>query len=117
MQTTASTFVYRHTRLGILTERAADVVDLTDGLGSLLTDAGMTTGIVNLRSLGAGTGILVAESGSPLPPGEASTGHGACVSIVNGRLQLAASERVLLFDAAGPGAREVAIVMIGEGRR
>jgi thiamine phosphate synthase YjbQ (UPF0047 family) len=117
MQTTASTFVYRHTRLGILTERAADVVDLTDGLGCLLTDADLTTGVVNLRSLAAGTGILVTESAGPFPPGEASTGHGACLSIVDGRLQLAASERVLLFDAAGPGAREVAIVMIGERRR
>lgn len=116
MQPTTSTFVYRHTRLGILTERAADVVDLTDGLDSLLAEAAVTTGLVNVRSLASGTGILVA-GWTGAPSGNRPATADACLPIVDGRLQLAADERVLLIDPSGPAAREIAIVMIGEARR
>lgn len=111
------TFVYRHTRLGILTEHSDDIVDLTDGLGRLLADAALTTGVINLRAFGDGTGIVVAAADAIPADGPGAMSPGACVPIVDGRLQLGAQERVLLVDHRGPGAREVAIVIVGEGRR
>ena len=115
MQTPGSTFIYRHTRLGILTEHATDVVDLTDGLDSLLAETAMTTGLLNLRSFGPGTGILVAAA----LPASADLGGVTTVAlpIVDGRLCLGIRERVLLVDLHGPGAREIAVVIVGEGPR
>ena len=116
METPASTFVYRHTRLGILTEAAGDVVDLTDGLDSLLSDVAMQTGLVNVRSLDPGTGIIVGD-GDHVSAAQMGPGHSTHVAIVDGRLQLKAAERVLLVDFCGPGARQIAVVIVGEGRR
>jgi thiamine phosphate synthase YjbQ (UPF0047 family) len=117
MEMTASTFVYRHTRLGILTERPADIVDLTDGLDSMLADTAVTTGIVTLRPLAGGADILVAGAAPAQPSHQGPPHSDACLPIVDGRLQLGAGERVFLIDFAGPAAREIAIVLIGEGRR
>jgi thiamine phosphate synthase YjbQ (UPF0047 family) len=64
----SSTFVYRHTRLGILTEQSAELVDLTDGLGSLLTETAMETGYLNIQTLHAETGIVVVAAGSSTRP-------------------------------------------------
>ena len=138
MDTPASTFVYRHTRLGILTERSAELVDLTDGLGSLLTDPEMKTGYVNIQSLHAATGIVVVAArpsthpdcvgmtpGLPerldaVPPGLPerldAVPPGACVPISGGRLQLGEAERVFLVERDGPAAREIAVVIVGEAR-
>jgi thiamine phosphate synthase YjbQ (UPF0047 family) len=116
MDTSASTFIYRHTRVGILTEGAADLVDLTDGLDSLLTDAALRRGVINVRALDDGTGIVVATRGTS-PPLDESVDRGASVPIRDGRLQLGTTERVFLVDLAGPGARQIAVVMVGEGRR
>jgi len=114
--TPASTFVYRHTRIGILTEHAADLVDLTDGLDALLADAEVTAGILDVLSCQAGTGILVTAH-----PDEARASSSvdpvARLSIAEGRLQLDAATRVFLGERAGPGARHVAVVMAGETRR
>lgn len=111
------TFVYRHARLGILTERTADVVDLTDGLRRMLDDAPLGSGILNLRSFGEGTGIVVAMADAIPAAAPGAMPDGACLPIVDGHLQLGARERVLLIDNRGPAAREVAIVIIGERRR
>jgi thiamine phosphate synthase YjbQ (UPF0047 family) len=116
MQIPAATFVYCHTRLGILTEHSADVVDLTEGIGSLLAEAALTRGVLNLRSFDRGTGIVVASGEAPAAPDAATTPAGACLSIVDGRLEIGAHERVLLVDRDGPGAREIAVVIIGERR-
>jgi secondary thiamine-phosphate synthase enzyme len=61
METLAPTFVYRHTRIRIATERATDFVDLTDGLESLLAQGGLTTGFMNVQTLHTTTAIVVNE--------------------------------------------------------
>ena len=117
MDALAPTFVYRHTRLGILTERPAELVDLTEGLGSLLTDAAMKTGFVNVQSLQSGTGIAVVAAPPPAPPDSVGMTAAACVAIANGRLQLGGAERVFLVEREGPAAREIAVVIVGEAWR
>jgi thiamine phosphate synthase YjbQ (UPF0047 family) len=116
MDPTATTFVYRHTRLGILTEHPAELIDLTEGLDSLLTDVALKTGFLNIRSLDAGTGIMVTARAASSPP-PLAVGGGACLPIVDGHLQLGAAERVFLVDLEGPGARQIAVVLVGEGGR
>jgi thiamine phosphate synthase YjbQ (UPF0047 family) len=116
MQTPAATFVCRHTRLGILTAHSADVVDLTDGIGSLLADVALTRGVLNLRSIATGTGIVIASRHAPSLPDAETASTGACLSVVDGRLQIGADDRVLLIDHDGPAPREIAIVIIGERR-
>jgi hypothetical protein len=61
MKTLAPTFVYRHTRIGIATERPTQFVDLTDGLESLVTEAGLTVGFVNVQTLHTTTALVVNE--------------------------------------------------------
>jgi thiamine phosphate synthase YjbQ (UPF0047 family) len=116
MDTAASKFIYRHTRVGVLTECAADFVDLTDGLASLLTDAELRRGVVDVCALDAGTGIVVAARGT-LPRLDEGLERRASLPILDGRLQLGTADRVFLIDPAGPGARQIAVVMAGEGRR
>ena len=117
MEPCASTFVYRHTRLGILTEQPAELVDLTAGLDALLHDASVSRGFLNVQSLQTGTGIRVTAQPSSAPPGRENLTSAACLPIANGRLQLEAAQRVFLVELDGPGAREIAVVMVGEARR
>ena len=115
MDTRTATYVYRHTRLGILTEHSADLVDLTDGLDALLADAAMSTGIVSLHSCQPGAAIVVTAQPSPCP--HHATENATWLPIADGRLRLDAAARVFLVELAGPAAREIAVVMVGEGRR
>ena len=61
MDTLAPTFVYRHTRIRIATERATEFIDLTDGLEALVAEADLATGFVNVHTLHTTTGIVVNE--------------------------------------------------------
>ena len=117
MEMPRPTFVYRHTRLGILTEQAAELVDLTDGLGSLLIDSSMRTGYLNIQSLHAATGIVVVAARPTTHPDCVGMAPGACVPISDGRLQLGDAERVFLVERDGPAAREIAVVIAGEAWR
>jgi len=65
MDTLAPTFVYRHTRVRIATERRTEFVDLTDGLEEMVAEAGIGTGVVNVQSLHTTASIVVNE-GEPL---------------------------------------------------
>jgi secondary thiamine-phosphate synthase enzyme len=69
METLAPTFVYRHTRVLITTERRTEFVDLTDGLERLVAECPMTVGMVNVQSLHTTAGIVVNE-GEPLLLGD-----------------------------------------------
>jgi secondary thiamine-phosphate synthase enzyme len=62
METLAPTFVYRHTRVRISTERRREFIDLTEGLEGLVADAHMTLGVVNVQSLHTTAGIVVNEA-------------------------------------------------------
>ncbi len=61
METLVSTFIYRHTRIRIVTERPTEFIDLTDGLQRLVADAGIVTGYANIHSLHTTAAIVVNE--------------------------------------------------------
>jgi secondary thiamine-phosphate synthase enzyme len=61
MQTLAPTFVYRHTRIRISTERPTEFIDVTDGLEALVAEAAMEVGFINVQTLHTTTGIVVNE--------------------------------------------------------
>jgi secondary thiamine-phosphate synthase enzyme len=65
METLAQAFVYRHTRVRIVTERHTEFIDLTRNLESFVTDSRVVTGLLNVQSLHTTTGIVVNE-GEPL---------------------------------------------------
>ena len=155
METIATTFVYRHTRLRIRTAQPAEFVDITDRVSSLAAEAGLTLGFINVQALHTTAAIVVNEheprlledflarldalaprdgayrhdsaERSPTDPEERPNGHAhcqalllspaACLNIVDGRLLLGRWQRVFLLELDGPRARDLAIVMAGEGRR
>jgi thiamine phosphate synthase YjbQ (UPF0047 family) len=110
------TFVYRHARLGILTEQTAELIDVTDGLDSLLTAIDMSIGFLKVQSLQPGAGIIVTAAPSS-PPDRVAMAAGARLSVINGHLDLDGQQRVFLVEREGPAARELAVVIIGEARR
>jgi secondary thiamine-phosphate synthase enzyme len=157
METLAPTFIYRHTRIRIATERPVEFIDLTDGLEALVAEAAMTVGFLNVQSLHTTTAVVVNED-EPLllddfaavlesiaardasyrhddasirrvnvMPGERPNGHAhcqalllgatACLNVVDGRLLLGRWQRVFLVELDGPRAREISVLMMGEGRR
>ncbi len=61
METLAPTFIYRHTRILIATERPVDFIDLTEGLEALVAEAAMTVGFLNVQSLHTTTAVVVNE--------------------------------------------------------
>ena len=61
METLAATFIYRHTRIQIVTERETEFIDITDGLERLIAESGVITGIANVHSLHTTAGIIVNE--------------------------------------------------------
>ena len=62
METFAPTFIYRHTRVRITTERRTEFIDLTDGLEDLVAKSGMAIGVLNVQSLHTTAGIVVNEA-------------------------------------------------------
>jgi secondary thiamine-phosphate synthase enzyme len=44
-------------------------------------------------------------------------GSSACLNVIDGKLLLGSSQRVLMAELDGPRAREVSVLMLGEGRR
>jgi secondary thiamine-phosphate synthase enzyme len=61
METLASTFIYRHTRICIVTERPSEFIDITDGLQRLVAQAGIVTGFANVHSLHTTAAVVVNE--------------------------------------------------------
>jgi secondary thiamine-phosphate synthase enzyme len=65
METLASAFIYRHTKVRIVTERHTEFIDLTDSLEELLAESRIVTGFVNVQSLHT-TAAIVVNEGEPL---------------------------------------------------
>jgi secondary thiamine-phosphate synthase enzyme len=65
METFAPTSTCRHTTVRITTARPTEFIDLTDRLESLVAEAGLWSGFVNLQTLHTTTAIIVNE-GEPL---------------------------------------------------
>ena len=157
METLAPTSIYRHTKLRITTERPTQFIDLTDGLGALIAEAGIWLGIVNVQTLHTTTAIVVNEL-EPLllsdfatllenvaprdggyrhddvtartvnvTPDERINGHShcralllgasACLNVIDGKLLLGRWQRVSMAELDGPRAREISVLILGEGGR
>jgi secondary thiamine-phosphate synthase enzyme len=65
METLASAFIYRHTKVRITTERPLEFIDLTENLEELLARSRIVTGFVNVQSLHT-TAAIVVNEGEPL---------------------------------------------------
>jgi len=65
METLASAFIYRHTKVRITTERPTEFIDLTESLEELLAESRIVTGFVNVQSLHT-TAAIVVNEGEPL---------------------------------------------------
>ena len=65
METIAPAFVYRHTKVRIITERHTEFIDITESLEELLAESRIITGLLNIQSLHTTAGIVVNE-GEPL---------------------------------------------------
>ncbi len=61
METLAPTFIYRHTRARITTERPTEFIDLTEDLQRLLTESRIAIGFLNVQSLHTTAAIVVNE--------------------------------------------------------
>jgi secondary thiamine-phosphate synthase enzyme len=64
METFAPAFIYRHTKVRIVTERHTEFIDLTDSLEELVADSRVVTGFVNVQSLHT-TAAIVVNEGEP----------------------------------------------------
>jgi secondary thiamine-phosphate synthase enzyme len=65
METLAPTFIYRHTKVRIVTEQHTEFIDLTESLEELVAESRIVTGLLNVQSLHTTAGIVVNE-GEPL---------------------------------------------------
>jgi secondary thiamine-phosphate synthase enzyme len=155
METLATTFVYRHTRLRIRTEQATEFIDITDRVAALAAEAGLRLGLINVQALHTTAAVVVneheprlledflarlealaprnaayrhdADPSAAADPEQRANGHAhcqalfltpaACLNVVDGRLLLGRWQRIFLVELDGPRARELAIVMAGEGCR
>ena len=61
METLAPTSIYRHRKIRITTERPGAFVDITEQVETLVADAGIEAGFVNIQSLHTTTAIVVNE--------------------------------------------------------
>jgi len=107
METATPSFISRHTRVRISTERHTEFIDITDGLNALVREADVRLGVLNVKTLHTTTAIIVNEHG-PLGPSS------ACLSVVDGALRLAREQRVLLVELDGPGDRDLSVLILGE---
>lgn len=65
METLAPTFIYRHTKVRIVTEQHTEFIDLTESLEELLAESRIFTGLLNVQSLHT-TAAIVVNEGEPL---------------------------------------------------
>lgn len=157
METLAPISTYRHTKLRIITERPTQFIDLTDRLETLVAEAGIRCGFVNVQTLHTTTAIVVneleplllsdfatcLENAAPrdagyrhddvaartvnVTPDERINGHAhcralllgpsACLNVIDGKLLLGRWQRVLMTELDGPRAREISVLILGEGGR
>ena len=61
METLAAPSIYRHTKIRIATERPTQFIDVTDRLETLVREAGIRFGFVNIQTLHTTTAIVVNE--------------------------------------------------------
>ena len=157
METLVSASLARHATVRITTRQPVEFVDLTGRLESLIAQAALRVGCVNVQTRHTTTAVIVneheplllddfadlLERASPagssyrhddasvrtvnLTPDERINGHAhcralllapsACLNVIGGSLQLGRWQRVFLAELDGPRAREISVLILGEGRR
>jgi secondary thiamine-phosphate synthase enzyme len=65
METFAPAFIYRHTKVRIVTEQHTEFIDLTESLEELVAESRIITGFLNVQSLHT-TAAIVVNEGEPL---------------------------------------------------
>jgi secondary thiamine-phosphate synthase enzyme len=66
METLAASWTYQHRKIRIATERPTDFIDITGMVETLVADAGIEAGLVNIQTLHTTTAIVVNEHESLL---------------------------------------------------
>ena len=109
MSAPATTFIYRLVKVRIVTEQPVELIDITDDVAALVGDVEMQDGFVHMQSRHVTTAIVLNE-GDVLRIRPA-----ASLEVADGRLKLRKNERALLVESNGPEARELSIILIGQG--
>ena len=108
MTAPATTFIYRHIKVSIVTEKPVELIDITDDVAALVSDVEMQNGFVNMQSPHVTTAIVLNEDDVlRIRPA-------VSFEVVDGRLKLAENERALLVESDGPRARELSVILIGQ---
>ena len=108
MAAPATSFVYRHLKVQITTEKPIELIDITEDVESLISDLDMLNGFVSLQSPHVTTALVLNE-GDVLRIRPA-----ASLEVVDGQLKLRENERALLVESDGPRARELSVILIGQ---
>lgn len=61
MHTFATTGIFRHARICVVSSNPTEFVDLTEQIDALVTDGGVHTGLIHVQSLHTTTAIVVNE--------------------------------------------------------
>jgi thiamine phosphate synthase YjbQ (UPF0047 family) len=101
-----ATYIYRDFRIQPAAGAPAGCVDLTSHLAVLVADAGLDAGLLNVQTADSAAALLV--------EGEAP-GPAVNLTVRDGRLQLASSQRVIFLDL-GAVRRDVRVLLMGEGK-
>jgi len=109
MSAPAATFIYRLVKVRIVTEQPVELIDITNDVAALVCDVEMQDGFVHMQSRHVTTAIVLNE-GDVLRIRPA-----ASLEVADGRLKLGKNERALLVESNGPEARELSIILIGQG--
>jgi secondary thiamine-phosphate synthase enzyme len=157
METLTAPSICRHTKIRIATDRPTQFIDVTDRLETLVVEAGIRFGFVNIQTLHTTTAIVVneleplllsdfatlLENAAPrdasyrhddvtartvnVTPDERINGHAhcqalllgpsACLNVIDGQLLLGRWQRVFMAELDGPRAREISVLILGEGGR
>jgi hypothetical protein len=108
MTAPATTFIYRHIKVCIVTEQPVELIDITDNVATLVSDMEMQDGFISVHCPHVSTAIVLNE-GDVLRIRPV-----ASLEVVDGRLKLRENERALLVESSGPQPRELSVILIGQ---
>ena len=108
MTAPATTFIYRHVKVQVITEQPLELIDITDNVAALVHDVDMQSGFVTMQSPHVTTAIVLNE-GDVLRIRPA-----ASLEVADGRLKLEPNERALLVESDGPRTRELSVILMGQ---
>jgi len=98
----------RHVTIHLTTREPTEFIDLTGRLETLVANAGIRSGILNIQTLHTTTAVVVNEHEPLLLASSVS------LNVASGRLLLGRWQRVFLVELDGPREREMSVLMLGE---